>query len=386
MAGTDADAAFLARLTVLFVEDSPALRTMVSKLLGPKVGRLCLAENGLDGMEVFHRETPNLVVTDIEMPRMDGLAMAEAMRREKPDLPVVVLTSSDSSRYMLRSIDIGVDRYVLKPIVPDQLQAAVLHCARQLRAEHDLRLHHRLEQELARARQHESLAILAKGIAHDYNNLLQAILTGVETARSVIPPDNPVGSLLAKTEAYTEMAQALGKQLLALGQINDQLNEEGPLKPLVKAAVRRVLEGAPIEVSLSFEPTLPEVRYNQARLGQALDTLLLNAREAMPQGGSLEIRATVVNVDVATPDNSLPPGPFIRLSLKDSGPGIPADLLPRIFDPYQSSKTKPSIKGKGLGLAICRSILLAHHGQVTAESRVGLGSTFHLFLPAASIP
>lgn len=381
MTSTRADWTFLAGLTVLFVEDSSAIRSLISDLLTPLVGRLCLAKNGVEGIEAFHREKPHLLITDLQMPKMNGLDMTEAIRAEHPSLPVVVLTSSDNSRFMLRSIEIGVDRYVLKPVDPQRLTSALLHCAHFLRVEHEERLHRQLERDLAKFRQHEALAILAKGIAHDYNNLLQAILTGVETAQDMIPEGSSAYILLSKTRKYTAVAQDLGRQLLALGQVNDRLREEGPLKPLVKAAIRRILEGTPIHIDLAFDPQLPNVRYNHERLEQALDALLTNAREAMPGGGSLEVRASLVGADGLNLEQVLPRGTFLRLSLKDSGPGVPPELLPRIFDPYQSSRAKANLKGKGLGLAICRSILLAHHGQVTVESRVGEGSTFHLFLP-----
>lgn len=381
MASHEADAAFLAGLKVLFVDDSPILRRLVADILTPLVGGMYLAEDGQAGLEAFQREQPDLLITDIQMPGMDGLTMVEGIRGQQPDLPVIVLTTFESSQYLLRSIDLGVDRYVVKPIDPHRLRQALLHCAHQLRAEHELRLHRRVEQELERVRHQESLAILARGMAHDYNNLMQAILAGVETARGLSPEGSPVRHMLGLTEKYTGIAQALGKQLLALGQLTDRLNEEGPLKPLVKAALRRVMGESPVTVELSFDPHLPDIRYNPERLGQALDALLTNALEAMPKGGRLEIQASVVAASQSPLEGHLPVDTFLCLSLKDSGPGIPPDLLPRIFEPYQSTKAKVSIKGKGLGLAICRSILLAHEGHISVESACGQGSTFRIYLP-----
>jgi signal transduction histidine kinase len=130
------------------------------------------------------------------------------------------------------------------------------------------------------------------------------------------------------------------------------------------------------------------VRYNRPRLEQAWATLLENAREAMPQGGTLDISATadVIAAEASQPNLLLRPGPYVRIDFKDSGAGIPAERLTRIFDPYYSSSKSWGAKkgqGMGLGLALCRSTLLAHGGQITVDSDVGRGSTFHVYLPAS---
>jgi CheY-like chemotaxis protein len=277
MNSTEADRTFLAGLTVLYVEDDPTIRTITAEFLRRRVGRLCLAEDGVEGLEAFRRERPQLLVTDIMMPRMDGLAMTEAIKAESPGVPVIVVTAFEQTQFLMRSIALGVDRYVLKPVDPDLLEASLLYCAHQLRAEEELRQHQRVERELMMARHHEAQGILATGMAHDYNNLLQAILAGVDIAKVQTQPESPAHLSLTKVQQYAGVAKNLGQQLLNLSQVNDRLDAEGPLEPLVEACLQASIEGAGISVTLHFPADLPQVCYNRERLAQALSTLWTNA-------------------------------------------------------------------------------------------------------------
>jgi len=382
MASSEADRAHLSGLTLLYVEDEPSIRSSTAEFLRRRVKRLCLAEDGLDGLGAFRQEHPDLVVTDIMMPRLDGLALAEAIKAESPDTPIVVITAFEQNQFLLRAINTGVDRYVLKPVQPEQLNAALLHCAHQLRAEEELRQHLQLERELQLARHHESMSYLAKGMAHDYNNLLQAILSSVDAAAGHTTPGSPAHLILGMTQRFAATAQKLGQQLLALGQGEDQPDQEGSLTTLLETVLHEALDGSDIAVARRFAPDAPSVHFNRERLQQALTSLLINAREAMPEGGAMEVHLAACEVGPDQTGLQLAPGTYLRLSLQDTGRGIPADQLPRIFDPYFSTKPMGSQKGQGLSLAVCRSILRAHGGQVTVESEVGRGTTFHLFFPA----
>ena len=383
MTANEADRLFLASLTVLYVEDETSVLNMTAEFLQRRVGRLCLAMDGEEGLEVFRREAPQIVITDIMMPRMDGLAMAEAIKAEAPGTPIVIITAFEQTQFLMRSITLGVDRYVLKPVQADLLEAALLHCARLLRAEEDLRQRQRLERELLLAHEHEAMCILARGMAHDYNNLLQAILSGVEVATHLTEPGGQARLLLELVQQHGATARELGRKLLDLGRLTDVMDEEGHLEPLVERALEAGVAGAGLRIQTHFPPGLPSIRYNRARLGQALAALIRNAREAMADGGTLQVEAALRQIGPGEGGSTLKPGRYVTLRLKDSGTGIPPEALPLIFDPYFSTKDNVGSRGRGLGLAICRSILLAHGGQVTASSVPGEGSVFHMFLPAA---
>jgi len=117
------------------------------------------------------------------------------------------------------------------------------------------------------------------------------------------------------------------------------------------------------------------------QLGQVLRNIVLNAREAMPGGGMVSVRAENV-VQEGNQQSSLDPGHYVRISVSDQGGGIEKDVLPRIFDPYFSTKQRGDQKGMGLGLTICYTIVQKHRGAITVESTVGVGTTFHIYLPA----
>ena len=133
------------------------------------------------------------------------------------------------------------------------------------------------------------------------------------------------------------------------------------------------------EFSLAEDLWLAEVDAGQ--IGQVIRNMVLNAREAMPEGGVVSVRAE--NVVLGPQENpSLPPGDYVRVSIADQGGGIAKEVLPKIFDPYFSTKQRGNQKGMGLGLTICHTVIQKHGGAIAVESEPGVGTTFHLHLPA----
>jgi diguanylate cyclase (GGDEF)-like protein len=129
---SDTDRDYLKTLSVLYVEDDYDTRQCIERILRSRVGTLDTAGNGAEGLESFHAQRPDIVLTDILMPVMDGLSMAQEIRRVDQNVPVVVITAFEQTEYLMRSIDIGVDRYVIKPVTIDHLMAALLYCAHRL--------------------------------------------------------------------------------------------------------------------------------------------------------------------------------------------------------------------------------------------------------------
>ena len=134
----EADRAFLRTLTVLYVEDDTTTREQMSHLLRRRVGTLLVAADGLEGLERCRREHPDVVVTDLQMPGLDGLALAQELARVAPQVPVVITTAFEQSDYFLRAIELGIARYILKPVQVPQLDAALLECAHRLNVERQL--------------------------------------------------------------------------------------------------------------------------------------------------------------------------------------------------------------------------------------------------------
>ncbi|MEI6472227.1 MAG: response regulator [Holophagaceae bacterium] len=384
---TDAtqDAEFLKTLTVLYVEDEDLARTQTEAFLRRRVGKLISASNGAEGLEAFRTESVHLVVTDLLMPVMGGLAMAVEIRKLAPSTPIIVTTAFEQTDYLMSAIDIGVEKYVIKPVQSERLEAALLECAHRLAAEALFRKQAWLEAEVLRARHKESLRILTAGIAHDFNNLLQAILTAFSLAKLKVPKDSDALRSLEIGDRSSEQARVLAKRLFTLAMGSDAMDHTGSIEALVRETVTQTLVGSPIQVAFDLRCENIPIRYNLAGLRQVLASLALNAREAMPGAGDLKVAASETNLsDQEAPALHLPQGRYLHLRLSDSGPGIPAANLPMIFEPYFSTKERGAQRGMGLGLALCDTLVRSHGGAITAESVPGAGATFHLYLPVAA--
>jgi len=371
------DFEFLATLEILYVEDEPQVREQAAQFLRRRCRRVTEAGDGREGLAAFQARRPDLVVTDVLMPGMDGLEMAQAIRRLDPKVPIVVMTAFDRPEYLMRSIEFGIDRYVLKPVQADTFHQALGHCARLLRAERELAR----EQERIQARHDEAMGLLAGGMAHDFNNLMQAIMASIGLAQAACARGlDPLPGIQA-AEACFGQAGELSRRLRLIYSARDAALEAGSLEPLVEAQVRAALAGTGCTAEFRFAAPLPPVRHHRAQLGRVFAILAENAAEAMGPSGTLTVTGETVTLD-ARARLPLPPGDYVHLAFRDAGRGIPADLLPAIFEPYASTKPRSSVRGTGLSLAVGHAILAQHHGALTAESDPGAGATFHIYLPA----
>lgn len=239
-----------------------------------------------------------------------------------------------------------------------------------------------LQVEAERLHGEEAVGVLAKGLAHDFNNLLQAILSWADLARFRAEPGSPVAEALVHLDEGSARARDLAERLRTLGGTADSLDTRGPVDQLLVGAVGEALAGSGVEAAFDLAGEGAVVAFHAAHLQQAFTHLATNAREAMGGRGRLEVASRVE--PLAEPAPPLAPGPYLHLTFTDHGPGIPPDLLPRIFDPYVSTKQAFNQKGLGLGLALCRIIVRQHGGAIRAESEPGRGATLHLLLPLAS--
>jgi signal transduction histidine kinase len=226
----------------------------------------------------------------------------------------------------------------------------------------------------------ESTGILAGGIAHDFNNLLTAVLLNLDLARMHPASGEKLDSLLLGARQAVLRAHDLTQQLITFAEGGAPVRTPTRLPGMIQEAARLALgdSGLTCEFSVADDLWLAEVDHGQ--IAQVIRNLVLNAREAMPGGGTISIRLD--NVVLAPPQPPpLPPGRYIRASVTDRGGGIPPEVLPKIFDPYFSTKQRGSQKGMGLGLTICRAIIQKHGGAISVDSKEGAGATFHFYLP-----
>ena len=234
----------------------------------------------------------------------------------------------------------------------------------------------RAEEERARFHRIESLAVLAGGIAHDFNNLLTSIAGNISLAREEAAPGSPSAEALADAEAASMLARGLTHQLLTFSRGGAPVKERLDFSSLVVEAARFAAHGAGTALTLETSPGL-EVEADPGQIAQVVQNLVLNGIQAMGSTGTLIIRTERATLAAGDP-RGLRPGPYALLSVVDAGPGIPPDLLPRIFDPFFTTKTS----GKGLGLAICHSIVQRHEGHVEVQLPRSGGATFRVLLPA----
>ncbi len=376
------DRDYLKKLTVLYVEDDADTREQFSEFLRRPIGTLITAADGAEGLEAFVKHAPDIVVTDILMPHIDGLAMAHEIRGLNPTVPIVVITAFEQTDYLLRAINIGIDKYVTKPVNSYLLFECLLECARRLRAEEQLHLVHERGIQAVKLKHHKIVATLARGVAHDYNTLLQTIQGCASLARMELDPLSDCSAHLAQVEHCFAEAHDLGRMLLLLGEDTSEFMKAGRVPPLFQHAVQSVLLGSPVTLTVDFFDDGLDIRFLEDQLQLVFSSLATNALEAMPSGGTLHLTAQSVTL---TEYDSLPlsPSSYLHLSLTDTGTGIPDEYLPKIFDPYFSTKKKGSQRGMGLSLALCHTIIMKHGGLISAESVAEGGARFHIWLPVA---
>ena len=368
-----------ADISLLYVEDEASTREQVSRVLAARGYRLTVAENGQQGLDCFRKQAPDIVLTDIMMPGMSGLEMARAIRARSPEIQIACMTAFSDTSFLIEAIDIGVNQFVLKPVEFQRLFTALDRCQEMVELRKRQKI---LEEENLRTKKIEAIVILAGGMAHDFNNLLQVIFGYVSLARMNAEPGSKTESLLAIVEQTSDSAKELSARLLTVAK-----GGKAYMKPTqLGQYLREVIEAEPgtnpaIKVVFNLPDNLPPVMLDADQIRQVITNLVINARESMPQGGTLYVSALYAAAS-AVHDPGLPPGEYLHVLFEDTGVGIPPETLPNIFDPYFSTKEMGCQKGMGLSLALCYSIIKRHHGHIKAESKPGEGTRIHIYLPA----
>jgi len=238
-----------------------------------------------------------------------------------------------------------------------------------------------LEEELLKAKKLESVGVLAGGIAHDFNNILTAILASVSLAKRYVDSQGKAFGRLTAAENACRRAADLTHQLLTFARGGAPIRRTASITDLIHDSVDFALRGSNVRGDITLPAHLWPVEIDPGQIHQVLYNVILNAKQAMPQGGVVEIRAENLPSDAGLPP-LLPQGRWIKITLRDQGCGIPADQLPKIFDPYFTTKAS----GSGLGLAIAYAIVAKHDGRITITSDIGVGTTVSLYLPASTHP
>ena len=235
----------------------------------------------------------------------------------------------------------------------------------------------KMEAGLLRAQKLESIGVFAGGIAHDFNNLLTAIIGNISLVKVDIDPQDTRFSNLEKAEKAVVQAKSLTQQLLTFAKGGAPIKKVTTITEIIKDATSFAMRGSNVKCEYGLPEDLWPLEVDGGQLSQVIQNLVINACQAMPDGGALTIKAGNQKLF----EHDLPllsAGKYVHLSFQDQGNGISKENLLRIFDPYFSTKNN----GSGLGLAIAYSIIKKHGGGITVDSEIGKGSSFSLYLPA----
>lgn len=232
------------------------------------------------------------------------------------------------------------------------------------------------EQEIQKVKKLESIGILAGGIAHDFNNLLTGISGNLSLMEIKLAPNDKLQKYIQSAKKAVERATNLTGQLLTFSKGGEPIRENIKIDTLVEEVAKFNLRGSNVKLHLKTSRSLWAARVDKSQLSQVIANLVINGKQAMPQGGNLHI--TLNNVDNKSGKIQIESDHCIRIRIKDEGSGIPAKIIDKIFDPYFTTKQS----GSGLGLSTVFSIIKRHGGYIDVKSHSGKGSTFTIYLPA----
>lgn len=240
----------------------------------------------------------------------------------------------------------------------------------------------RLSDEVNRISNLESIGLLAGGLAHDFNNVLNIIYGNISFAKMLAEANTAIIEPLTDAEEACERAKELGTRLQAFSQGGTPVKELITLPAIIEDAAENLLKGSQIVHTMTASVGSQPLAADSRQIRQVFENLLTNAKEAMPEGGTVTIDIENVEVD---DKKGLPLGSgfYVCSTIQDDGSGIPEVNLPKIFDPYFSTKDTFSQRGMGLGLSICHAILKRHSGHISVESTVGIGTRVTVYLPAS---
>ena len=237
---------------------------------------------------------------------------------------------------------------------------------------------HLLEEEQLKTQKLEAIGLLAGGIAHDFNNLLQGVFGYISMAKRIHDQKQKSIEMLEQAEKALHMSVNLTSQLLTFSKGGKPLTKRIVLRPVIENSVKFALSGSGVDYRIKVDKELWTVEADEGQLGQVIQNLVLNAEQAMPMSGTITIEAKNVSSHQKGLPKLLKQGNYVEISIMDSGIGIPEQYLPKIFDPYFTTKDK----GSGLGLATSYSVIKNHGGSIRVKSKLGEGTTFFVYLPA----
>ena len=366
---------------ILVVDDLPENLHAMQVTLTPLEIEIHTASSGNEALAMMIMHEYAVILLDVQMPHMDGFEAASLMQNNASTrgVPIIFVTAiSKENQHVFKGYETGAVDYLFKPVNPDILLSKVKVFVNLYNTKIEYK---NMQQELQKSKNLESLGLLAGGIAHDFNNILAAIIGNIDLATMLLDPvqNNTEIELLKKSTQASMRAKGLTYQLLTFARGGDPVKALSSIVQVVKESADFVLHGSNVSCQYDFPDNLWNAELDTSQISQVVQNIIINAIQAMPDGGTIAIQCR----NFTDNDTHILPDPtrkYIEIKIRDSGVGIPADLLDKVFDPYMTTKTT----GNGLGLSICHSIIKKHAGKITVTSLPGVGTTFTILLPASS--
>jgi signal transduction histidine kinase len=376
-------------LRLLHLEDDPVDAELITTTL--MEGNIPCQSQLVDTRQAFvaalKEGRMDLILADYSIPGFDGMTALTLARQHCPDVPFLFVSATIGEELAIDAMHQGATDYVLKQRL-GRLVPSVQRALRELedraerkRAEEALR---QSEKQFRQSQKMEAVGRLAGGIAHDFNNLLTVIMGYSQVLLTELGPQHPLRGKIEETLKAGERAATLIRQLLTFSSkqsLDPKVLSLNTAVTSLESLLRRLI-GEDIQLVSQLDQTNGRLRADQAQLEQILVNLVVNARDAMPKGGTLTIETAQVELTRSpvyhlTP---LPPGPYVRLAVSDTGCGMDRKTQSHIFEPFFT--TKEEGKGTGLGLSTVFGIVTQCGGAIDVSSRVGHGTRFDLYFPS----
>ena len=324
----------------------------------------------------------DLIFSDFDLPAFDGLSAAEIVQTRWPAIPLILVSGSLDEERAIDSFKTGATDCVPKRDL-SRLAPAVRRAMREVEQVIEQR---RLEAQVIESQKLALISQLSSGVAHDFNNLLAVILGYSDLITSQLERDSPLQKYIEEIRHASNRAAGLTRQLLVFSHKQlvrpEVINPNDAVKDLEKMLRRLINQKIEITVALGSETG--HMKADSGHIGQVLMNLVLNARDAMPEGGKISIKTDDVTLDenYAKKCPGTIPGDYVMLSVSDTGTGMTEEVKAHLFEAFFTTKTF----GTGLGLATCRTIVQQSGGHMEVSSEVGQGTTFKIYLPRVEKP
>jgi two-component system cell cycle sensor histidine kinase/response regulator CckA len=376
-------------LRLLHLEDDPVDAELITTTL--MEGGIPCQSQLVDTRQAFvaalKEGRMDLILADYSIPGFDGMTALTLARQHCPDVPFLFVSATIGEELAIDAMHQGATDYVLKQRL-GRLVPSVQRALRELderaerkRAEEALR---QSEKQFRQSQKMEAVGRLAGGIAHDFNNLLTVIMGYSQVLSTELGPQHPLRGKIEETLKAGERAATLIRQLLTFSSkqsLEPKVLSLNTAVTSLESLLRRLI-GEDIKFVCKLDPANGRLRADQAQLEQVLVNLIVNARDAMPKGGTLTIETAQVELTRSPVYHLTPllPGPYVRLAVSDTGCGMDRKTQSHIFEPFFT--TKGEGKGSGLGLSTVFGIVTQCGGAIDVTSRVGHGTRFDLYFPS----